>query len=126
MSIPNDRQYTSHDEWVQRTGNIVTLGLSDHAQSELGELVYVDLPEVDTELEAGEVACEVESVKAVAEVYSPVAGRVVEVNEALEDAAEIINTDPYNAGWLLRIEVAEDAVIDGLMDAAAYTARLGE
>lgn len=123
MNIPSDRHYTDHDEWVQIDGDIVTIGISDFAQSELGELVFVDLPEVDTELEAGEVACEVESVKAVAEVYSPVSGTVVAVNEDLEDAAESINSDPYGQ-WLLKIKT-EGGLPDGLLDAAAYAEKVG-
>ncbi|MFT6143203.1 MAG: glycine cleavage system H protein [Myxococcota bacterium] len=125
MNTPDDRQYTDHDEWVKRDGNTVTLGISDFAQSELGELVFVDLPEIDTELEAGEVACEVESVKAVAEVFAPVAGVVIEVNEALEDAADIINSDPYEGGWLMKLRIADDAEFRPLLDAAAYAAKVG-
>ncbi len=125
MNIPNDRQYTDHDEWVMRDGTTVTLGISDFAQSELGELVFVDLPEVDAELEAGEVACEVESVKAVAEVFAPVSGVVIAVNEALEDAAETINTDPYEGGWLMKLRIADDAEFAPMLDAAAYAAKVG-
>ncbi len=125
MNFPDDRQYTDHDEWVKRDGNTVTLGISDFAQSELGELVFVDLPEVDTELATGEVACEVESVKAVAEVFAPVSGVVIAVNEALEDGAETINTDPYEGGWLMKLRVADDAEFAPLMDAAAYSAKVG-
>lgn len=125
MNFPDDRQYTDHDEWVKRDGNTVILGISDFAQSELGELVFVDLPEVDSEVVAGEVACEVESVKAVAEVYAPVSGVVIAVNEDLEDAAETINTDPYEGGWLMKIRVADDAEFGELMDASAYAEKVG-
>jgi len=125
MNFPDDRQYTEHDEWVKRDGNVVTLGISDFAQSELGELVFADLPEEGDELTAGETACEIESVKAVAEVYAPVSGTVVAVNEALEDAADTINSDPYGDGWLLKIEFADGAEFQPMMDAAAYAAKVG-
>lgn len=125
MNVPSDRLYTDHDEWVKRDGNIVTLGISDFAQSELGEIVFVDLPEVGAEIEAGAVACEVESVKAVAEVYAPVTGTVTEVNEALEDAADTVNSDPYDGGWLVRFEVSGDVDLSALMDSDAYTTKVG-
>ena len=125
MNFPSDRQYTEHDEWVLVEGNIVTLGISDFAQSELGELVFADLPEVGTELTAGETACEIESVKAVAEVYAPVTGTVVAINEDLEDAADTINSDPYEGGWLLKIEMADGAEMQPTMDSEAYAAKVG-
>jgi len=121
MNIPDDLLYTDHDEWVRVDGNVLTIGISDYAQDHLGELVHVELPEVGAELAAGDMACEVESVKAVAEVYAPVAGKVIEVNESLEDEAEKINEDPYGA-WILKLESAES--VDGLLDAAAYKAKV--
>ena len=111
MNIPSDLKYTDHDEWIRSEGNVLTIGISDFAQDQLGEIVHVELPEVGTTLSAGDAACEVESVKAVAEVYTPVAGTIVAVNEALEDAAESINEATGTAS--------------GLMDAAAYTAKVG-
>ncbi|MFK7930163.1 MAG: glycine cleavage system protein GcvH [Myxococcota bacterium] len=124
MNVPADLKYTDHDEWVRVDGNIVTLGISDFAQGELGELVHVELPEVGESFDAGDAVCEVESVKAVAEVYSPLAGKVVEVNGDLEDSEETINEAPYNAGWLVKLEVADLAPLDGLMNAEAYSAKL--
>lgn len=121
MNVPNDLQYTSHDEWVRIDGDVVTVGITDFAQDALGELVHVDLPEVGDEVSTGDAICEVESVKAVAEVYSPVSGEVVEVNEALEDGAEQINEEPY-ASWLFRIRMSE-APTD-LLDAEAYAAKI--
>ena len=124
MNVPADLKYTDHDEWVRVEGNIVTLGISDFAQGELGELVHVELPEVGESFAAGDAACEVESVKAVAEVYTPVAGTVVEVNGELEDSEETINEDPYGAGWLIKIEAEDLGPIDALLDPAAYTAKI--
>lgn len=124
MNVPADLKYTDHDEWVRVEGNIVTLGISDFAQGELGELVHVELPEVGESFAAGDAACEVESVKAVAEVYTPVAGSVVEINGELEDSEETINEDPYGAGWLIKIEAEDLGPIEALLDAAAYTAKI--
>jgi glycine cleavage system H protein len=106
MSIPNDRKYTDHDEWARLEGDILTLGITEFAQDALGELVHIELPEVGDSLDAGDAACEVESVKAVAEVFSPVGGEVVEVNESLDGEEETVNADPYGAGWLVKIRVS--------------------
>jgi len=124
MNIPTDLLYTAHDEWVRVDGDTLTLGITDFAQSELGDLVYVELPEVGAELAAADVACEVESVKAVAEVYAPVAGTVSAVNPAVDDEAEIVNTDPYGAGWLLKLTVPAGTDLSGLMSAEAYAAKV--
>jgi glycine cleavage system H protein len=121
MNIPDDLLYTDHDEWLRVEGNTVTVGISDYAQDQLGELVHVELPEVGAELSAGDMACEVESVKAVAEVYAPVSGTVSEVNEALEDGAEGINEDPYGQ-WIFKLTV--DGPVEGFLDAAAYRAKV--
>ena len=122
MNVPNDLQYTSHDEWVRIEGDLVTVGITDFAQDALGELVHVDLPEVGDEVSAGDAICEVESVKAVAEVYSPVSGEIVEVNEALEDGAEQINEEPY-VSWLFRVRMSETPA--DLLDADAYASKIG-
>jgi len=124
MNIPADLKYTSHDEWIRIDGDVVTLGITDFAQDALGELVHIEFPEVGDDLEVGGAVCEVESVKAVAEVYSPVAGEVVEVNEDLEDEAEVVNEDPYDKGWLVKIRVAGDVDVSALLDAAAYQAKI--
>lgn len=124
MGVPADLKYTSHDEWVRVDGDVVTIGITDFAQGELGELVHVELPDVDDDIAAGDAACEVESVKAVAEVYSPVSGTVVEVNSDLEDSPETINEDPYGAGWLVKLSVADQSALGDLMDASAYQAKL--
>jgi len=124
MNVPADLKFTSHDEWVRVEGDTVTLGISDFAQGELGELVHVELPEVGAEFEAGDAVCEVESVKAVAEVYTPLAGTVTEVNDALDGAEDTINEDPYDKGWLVKMSVSDLSPLDDLMDAEAYKAKL--
>ena len=121
MSIPDDLQYTSHDEWVRVEGDVITVGITDYAQDQLGELVHVDLPEVGADVSAGEVVCEVESVKAVAEIYAPVSGQIAEINSALEDAPESINSEPYKS-WIYKIKAT--SAPDGLMSPADYTAKV--
>ena len=121
MNIPANLKYTDHDEWVSTDGDVVTVGITAYAQDQLGELVHVELPAVGKQVKAGEVVCEVESVKAVAEIYAPAAGEVVEVNQALDDAAESINSDPYGS-WIYKLRVASPPA--GLLDAAAYEAKV--
>lgn len=121
MNVPSDLQYTEHDEWIRVEGNTLTIGISDYAQDQLGEIVHIELPEVGDSIASGDAACEVESVKAVAEVYSPVSGTVVAVNEGLDDEPEKVNEDPYGS-WLVKIET--DEALSGTMDAAAYTAKI--
>jgi glycine cleavage system H protein len=117
MKIPENLKYTDHDEWVRQDGDVLVVGITDFAQDQLGELVHVELPSVGKKVKAGDVVCEVESVKAVAEIFSPAGGEIVAVNEVLEDAAEALNKDPYGS-WIYKIKV--DAAPAGLMDAAAY------
>ena len=124
MNIPDGLLYTDHDEWILREGDVLTIGISDFAQDQLGELVHVEMPEVGDSLDAGEMACEVESVKAVAEVYTPVAGEIIAINEDLEDAAESINSDPYGA-WLFKIKFEDDGPLAALLNKDAYTAKVG-
>lgn len=124
MSIPADRKFTEHDEWVLVEGDTVTVGLTDFAQDALGDLVYIELPEEGDEVEAGASMCEVESVKAVAEVYAPVSGEVMEVNEDLDGSEGTVNSDPYGAGWLVKIKMSDPSQLDALMDAAAYEAKI--
>lgn len=122
MNVPATLMYTSHDEWVKVEGDLVTVGISDFAQDQLGELVHVELPAVGKKVAAGAVVCEVESVKAVAEIYSPAAGEVVEVNTALEDGAEVINKDPYGS-WIYKLRVS--AAPTGLLSPAEYQKKIG-
>lgn len=124
MKVPSDLRYTEHDEWVRLEDGIATVGITDYAQDQLGDLVHVEPAKVGRVLQVGDAACEVESVKAVAEVFSPVAGTVVEANADLEDAAERLNEDPYG-NWLFKIKVAEGTTLDHLMDSSTYLAKIG-
>ncbi len=126
-NVPADLKYVASHEWVRLADDgTVTVGVSDHAQEALGDLVYVEVPEVGAELTAGDACAVVESVKAASDVYAPVSGRVIEVNEALADAPELVNEQPYEGGWLMRLETSDSADLDKLMDAAAYEASLEE
>ncbi len=106
MSVPEELQYTRSHEWVRREGETATVGITDHAQDELGDVVFVELPEVGAAFDAGDSFGAVESVKAVSDLYAPVGGEVVEVNSALEDAPEKINEDPYGDGWILKLRAS--------------------
>lgn len=119
MSVPENLKYTEGHEWVRVEGNKAYVGISEHAQEELGDIVFVELPEMDTELEKGEEATNIESVKAAAPVYSPVSGTVVEVNGALEDAPESINEDAY-AAYIFAVELSNTSELDELMSADEY------
>ncbi len=114
--------YSESHEWVKVDGDIATIGVSDFAQKEMGDITYVDMPEVDDVLEAGEEFGALESVKASSDLYSPVSGVVVEVNEALEDSPELINEDAY-AAWIIKVRISDPSELDALMDAAAYAAQ---
>ena len=117
MNIPEELQYTSSHEWVRREGEVATIGITEPAQEELGDVVFVDLPEEGATFAAGESFGSVESVKAVSDLYTPVGGEVVEINSALEDAPEKVNEDPYGEGWILRLRVSEEGE---LLSAADY------
>jgi glycine cleavage system H protein len=124
--IPTELRYTKSHEWVrQLTGGLVEVGITDHAQGALGDLVFAEVPEVGRALKAGDAAAVVESVKAASDVYAPVAGEVAAGNTALASQPELLNQAPYGAGWLFRLKAAAGAA-DGLMDAAAYEAFLAE
>lgn len=121
--VPNELKYTRDHEWVRLDDDAtVTIGITDHAQAELGDLVYVEPPEVGLSLAAGDAAAVVESVKAASDVYAPVAGETVEANEALSDNPELINGDPYGEGWIYRLRVEDPSALDGLMNADDYQA----
>ena len=109
MSIPDDLQYTKSHEWVRAEDGTVTIGITDHAQEELGDVVFVELPDVGVAIGAGDSFGTVESVKAVSDLYTPVGGEVVEVNSSLEDAPEKINDDPYGEGWIVKLSTSEEA-----------------
>jgi glycine cleavage system H protein len=124
MSVPAQLRYTAHDEWIAVDGDIVTVGITDFAQDALGELVHIELPDVGTTFAAGAAVCEVESVKAVAEVYTPVGGEIVAVNGDLDGDEGAINSDPYGS-WLFKIKASDLGGLSGLLDAAAYEAKIG-
>jgi glycine cleavage system H protein len=121
MNVPPDLKYTKNDEWVRVEGNTGTIGITDYAQEQLSDIVYVEIiaAEGDT-LKQGEPCATVESVKAAADVYMPVSGKVTETNENLPGSPEQVNTDPYGAAWMVKIELTSAGELDGLMDAAAY------
>ena len=119
--IPPDLRYTNDHEWAKVTeGNIVRVGITDYAQSSLGDIVFVSVHEVDSTVEAGDTFGEVESTKSVSDLYAPVAGAVVARNEALDDQPDLVNSDPYGDGWIAEIEVDDLSVLDSLLDAEAY------
>ncbi|AMV73047.1 glycine cleavage system protein GcvH [Desulfuromonas carbonis] len=120
MEFPEELKYTEEHEWVLIEEELVTVGITDFAQDALGDVVFVELPEVGTMVEVGKPFGVVESVKAVSDVYAPVSGEVVEVNEELPDAPEVINTSPYEDGWMIKIRLSDPAQLDDLLDADAY------
>lgn len=122
LNYPADLKYAKSDEWVRVEGDIATMGVSDFAQDALNDLVYVELKPIGTQLTVGDVIAEVESVKAASSIYTPIAGEVVEVNNVLEGTPETVNTDPYGAGWMVKIKVSDATGLDSLMDADAYQA----
>ena len=124
MSVPNDLLYTRSHEWTRVEGDVVVIGITHYAQDQLGEVVYVELPEVGVGVDAAEELGTLESVKAVSEFNSPVGGEVVEINERLEDEPNLVNEDPYGDGWLVKINGSTDG--EDLLDAAAYTAMIEE
>ena len=121
-TIQFDRRYLASHEWALLDGDVATIGISDFAQDALGDVVYFDLPEVDDDITKGESFAEVESVKAVSDVYAPFDGTIIEVNEALADNPELINQDPFGEGWMIKIRVRDTAAYQELLDAAAYKA----
>jgi len=120
MSIPQDLFYAKTHEWVSFEEGVATVGITDFAQSQLSDLTFVELPEVGAEFAAGDEAAVVESVKAAADVYAPIAGEVIEINEALEDAPELINNDPFGKGWLFKLKANDESELDRLLDADSY------
>ena len=121
MNVPASLRYTKEHEWVSLEGNIATIGITDFAQGELGDIVYVDIATKGKNLTAQEVFCTVEAVKTVSDLFLPVRGTITEVNTALEAAPELVNTDPYGAGWMIKMTVDNIADVDTLLDATAYS-----
>jgi glycine cleavage system H protein len=121
MDTPDDLKYTPNDEWVRVEGNTGTIGISDYAQDQLSDIVFVEvIAETEETLSQGDACATVESVKAAADVYMPVSGTIIEINEELLDTPELINTDPYGSAWLVKIEISEPSQLDELLDAEAY------
>ena len=126
MNVPRELRYTKTHEWVRLDGNIVTVGVTDFAQEQLSDLTYVELPDVDDEVAAADEIGVVESVKAASDVYAPVAGVIVEVNRDVQETPEIVNSDPYGAGWLFKIRASDPDDVDSLLDADQYEELLPE
>jgi glycine cleavage system H protein len=126
MDIPEDLRYTREHEWARKKDGKVVIGITDFAQDQLGDVVYVELPDVGDPVKKGEAFGVVESTKAVSELFSPVGGKVVEVNEPLSDAPETINEDPYEEGWMIVVEPSDPTELDALLDAKAYRAFVEE
>ena len=124
--IPEQLRYAASHEWIKVEGDTGTVGISDHAQGELSDVVYVDLPKVGAKFAAGAVAAVVESVKAASDIYSPASGEVTEVNPDLSKKPELVNSDPYGAAWLFKLKLSNPGEVDALKDAAAYKSQIGE
>ncbi len=121
MKIPEDLKYTKDHEWVRVEGNVATVGVTDFAQSELGDIVFVEIETLDEELEKEEVFGSVEAVKTVSDLFMPIGGTVIEINENIESSPELVNSDPYGEGWMIKIEINEASDIENLLSAEAYS-----
>ena len=120
MNIPEELKYTEEHEWIRLEGNIATVGITDFAQSELGDIVYVEVDTLDSEINSNDVFGTVEAVKTVSDLFMPVTGKVIEVNSSLEDAPEVVNDDPYGQGWIIKIEVTNPTDVETLMSSDNY------
>ncbi len=117
MAVPNELKYSKEHEWVKVEGNVAIIGITEYAQSELGDIVFVELPETDDEINEGDTFGSVESVKTVSELYAPISGKVVEVNEELEDSPEFVNESPYEKAWMVKVEISDESQIEALLTA---------
>ncbi len=120
MNVPEGLKYTKDHEWIKIEGNIATVGITAFAQGELGDIVYVDVDTLDDSVEEGEIFGSVEAVKTVSDLFMPLSGEVIEFNEELEDEPELVNTDPYGKGWMIKIEISDTTQIESLLDATTY------
>lgn len=120
LNLPDDIKYTKDHEWAKQENDLITIGINDYAQDQLGEIVFVELPQVETSFFQGDEFGSVESVKAVSEIYLPVSGQIIEINEALEDAPELVNDSCYDKGWLVKIKASDPGQMKDLMDKGAY------
>ena len=125
MNVPQNLRYNTSHEWVLLEGDVATIGLSDHAQEELTDVVFVELPPIGKTVDAGDPTAVVESVKAASDIYAPIAGEVVEVNDAVEADPSLVNSDPYGSGWIFKVKIKDAAQLDTLLDAAGYEALIG-
>lgn len=126
MSIPDELRYTDDHEWARKDGDVVAVGITDYAQGELGDIVYLDLPAVGDKFTQNDAFGSIEAVKAASDLYLPLSGEIVEVNESLGDAPETINADPYGDGWMVKIKIESEEEYNGLMDAASYQSHIGQ
>jgi glycine cleavage system H protein len=126
VSLPQDLKYSKDHEWIKVEGNTATIGITDFAQSELGDIVFVELPEEGDDLSQGDSFGSVESVKTVSDLVAPVSGSIVSVNEELEDSPELVNEDPYEGAWMMKVELSDESELEGLLDAAGYQAEIEE
>ena len=125
MSVPAELNYTKDHEWIRIEGDVAVIGITHFAQSELGDIVYVDVDTLDEEVAEGEVFGTVEAVKTVSDLFMPLTGEVIEFNEKLEDDPELVNTDPYGEGWMIKVSISDTSEIDSLLDAGAYKEVIG-
>ncbi len=123
--VPADLKYTKSHEWVRVEGNVATVGISDHAQHELTDVVFVELPAVGRKVKAGEACAVVESVKTASDIYSPVSGEVTKINQAAVDQPALVNSDPYGAGWFFQVKLSQTTELAGLLDSSAYSKQIG-
>ena len=126
MSIPNNLKYTKEHEWVLVVGNIGTIGVTEYAQGELGDVVYVDIDPSLSEVKRGESIGTIEAVKTVSDIFAPYTGKVVEINAEIKDSPEVVNSDPYGKGWMIKVEISDNAELTDLLDASAYKALIGQ
>ena len=120
MNLPNDLKYTKEHEWVRIDGNVLTVGITDHAQSELGDIIFIEFPELNQMISKDEPFGTIEAVKTVADLFGPVSGKVIEINEALEDNPDLVNSDCYGQGWIVKINCTDDSQLDDLLDSEKY------
>lgn len=126
MAVPNELKYSKEHEWVKVEGNVAIIGITEYAQSELGDIVFVELPETDDEINEGDTFGSVESVKTVSELYAPISGKVVEVNEELEDSPEFVNESPCEKAWMVKVGISDESQIEALLTAEKYSEMIGE
>ena len=125
MSLPQDLKYTKEHEWLKIDGDTATIGITDHAQGELGDIIFIEFPEIDQEIEMDEPIGTIEAVKTVADLFGPINGRVTEINESLEDNPEQVNEDAYGSGWILKMLISDPSELDALLSATQYTEWVG-